>query len=70
MHVKVKQIGEKERVFPWLGMTDESLIVLFTSSKTGTVLDSGDTVWEIGEFDEDWNIDDFEEFKDELVLRN
>ena len=62
-----KKVGTK---FPKLMKSnDSSLIVLFESKNSGTVIVEGDT-WKVGESTAHWDDNGFEDFTGELILKN
>ena len=49
--------------------SDSSLIILFKSKNSGTVIVEGDS-WKVGESSNDWADSEFEDFNSELILKN
>ena len=62
-----KKVGTK---FPKLMKSnDSSLIVLFESKNSGTVIVEGST-WKVGQSSRDWYANGFEDFTGEITLKN
>jgi hypothetical protein len=60
----------KEKTYPWIGkIYDNSLIVLFTSKKHGTVLEPGYTSWNVGDYLDCWDENRFEPYTKEIILQ-
>lgn len=67
---KVKEVKEVGTEFPKLMKSNNSsLIVLFKSKNSGTVIVEGNT-WKVGRTSGDWVMDFFEDFTGELTLKN
>ena len=75
MKIKVKQKKDKTKPeYPKLMQcnfsNDYYMIVLFRKYETGTVVDSNCSEYEIGYYSNNWDMDDFKNFEDKLVLSN
>lgn len=75
MKVEVKentQELEKKTRYPWIGISENGVIVLFTHSSSGICLQKGIVFnsYRIGDFKDDWMELHFKPFEDEIVLSN
>lgn len=48
----------------------EDIIVLMSSERIGTIVYSNNDAFSIGEYDDDWNMDDFKLFNGVIELSN
>jgi hypothetical protein len=65
----------EKRAYPWLGISsgkDHNLVVLFTSSGCGTVLneDKNLTLDELGDYKENFIMESFKKFKGKITISN
>lgn len=72
-----EKISMKSLTFPCLGkymckIPGGSFIVLFKKPNVGTVVYTGNPslTWQLGTYSEEWEMDNFEYFNGEVVLRN
>lgn len=72
MKSTIKKIEQEENLFPKLMKrnTADEIVVLFYCNESGTVVNSGASVYRIGVHSIEWNMDEFEDFNDILELHN
>ncbi len=63
-------VREKNAVkeYPYIGITLENTVVLFTIFKTGVCLSSN--AWSVGKYSDTWQEENFKPFEGEIVLSN
>lgn len=60
----------EETIFePYMGVTKEGLVVLFTAVDTGVVLLDPEGDFEVGYFSEDWDEDEFGYYDSDKVIQ-
>jgi hypothetical protein len=77
--MKTNVIDKNKAVkYPFIGQlkSDKRLLVLFEKYQCGTVIQSdsptsfGNTDWQIGQYEQDWEMSKFETFTGQLILEN
>lgn len=69
MKVTVKEKSQ-EKEYPWIGISNNDQIVLFTGYKCGISLISGETNNKFLEYSVSWLEEVFKPFEGEIVLSN
>lgn len=69
MKVTVKEKSQ-EKEYPWIGISDNEIIVLFTSPMQGICLSIGESDNTVGECPYKWGESCFKEFTGEITLSN
>ena len=57
IEVKVNEVKERKREYPYLGRWSDGLVVLFCHTNTGTAIDG--TGWPVGSYTDKWAEDEF-----------
>lgn len=63
----------EDRKYPWLGIADNGIyqiIVLFSGYRSGTIVHSATESQSLGYNHNYWAMEDFKEFKDQVILSN
>jgi hypothetical protein len=63
-------LGKKKKEYPYLGIYETGLIVLFSSYKTGVAIKQGDGTNTIGTYSTSWDEDNFKLFDNRVELTN
>ena len=71
MNIEIKQKSKesKERKYPWLGISVNGTIVLFTDKSRGIVLFNA-AYLVLGSYSTDWDMEKFTDFEGEITLSN
>ena len=70
MNSRIVKTEVKEKGFPKLMVSRNGVIVLFSSEKEGVVIQKGAGTINVGSNRSNWAPDSFEDFNDELILKN
>lgn len=71
--IVMKEEDQKERTYPWLGISKKgkNVVVLFITFGEGVVVSTGtNDIYRIGYFTDTWDVENFYEFKGQVILSN
>ena len=66
---KLKLKGDDKETYPWLGIDNNATVVFFYKKNSGVVIKSSDS-FHLGYHSDNWNYEDFNVLKGEIVLRS
>ncbi|MDD4515652.1 hypothetical protein [Massilibacteroides sp.] len=70
MKIEIKESESIRREYPYIGIYDGILWVLFATKNAGTVLKTNNVYWRIGEYRVDFHEDLFNPFTGSITLSN
>lgn len=70
MKIIINKNKKEQENFPCLKIANNELLVLFTCSDTGTVINPGKSIHSIGYTSTGWDSSQFSLFNDEVILKN
>lgn len=61
---------QEVKPFPKLMITNDRIIVLFTTLSDGTVIDEAVHCWGIGHYSDSWDMRQFTDFNEPITIQN
>ena len=70
IEVKLKGIVFEVKTFPKLMIDKNRTIVLFSQEDRGIVVSAKESIYDVGDFNNDWAMSCFSDYEGELTLKN